>query len=129
MGITVYYVLPVPEVGWHVPRTLVKLIAQNKLPLTTGLPAYLQRNRTVLDIARELEGRQGFVPIYPHRILCNSDTARCYTHADNQVYYTDTDHLSRSGAEELVAAVVLEIKRHDKELQADGHRSGPQPAP
>jgi hypothetical protein len=68
-GITIYCVLPVPEVGWHVPRTLIKLIAQNRLPLTTSLPTYLQRNRTVLEIARELEGRQGFVPVYPHRTL------------------------------------------------------------
>ena len=112
MGVTVYYVLPVPEVGWHVPRTLVKLIARNKLPLTTGLPTYLQRNRVVLEIARELEGKQGFVPIYPHRILCSSDTGRCHTHAANDVYYTDTDHLSRSGAEKLVVLIASEIERH-----------------
>jgi peptidoglycan/LPS O-acetylase OafA/YrhL len=115
MGISVYYVLPVPEVGWHVPRTLVKLIAQNKLPLTTSFPTYLRRNRIVLDIARDLEGRQGFVPIYPHQILCSSDTARCYTHGANTVFYTDTDHLSRDGAEKLAATIASEIKRRRAE--------------
>lgn len=112
MGITVYYVLPVPEVGWHVPRTLIKLIAQNNLPLTTSLPRYLQRNRIVLEIARDLEDRQEFLPIYPHRVMCSSDSGRCYTHAANSVYYADTDHLSRDGAEKLVSAIAAEIKRH-----------------
>lgn len=110
MGITVYYVLPVPEVGWHVPRTLVKLIAQNKSELTTSLPVYLQRHRILLDLARELQDRKGFVPIYPHHLLCNSATARCNTHTANTVYYTDTDHLSREGAEMLATVIASEIR-------------------
>lgn len=112
MGITVYYVLPIPEVGWHVPRTLVKLIAQNNLPLTTSLRTYLQRNRIVFEVVQDLEGRQGFVPIYPHRLLCNSDTGRCYTHTTDSIYYTDTDHLSRDGAEMLSLKIAAEINLH-----------------
>jgi hypothetical protein len=112
MGITVYYVLPVPEVGWHVPRTLAKLIAQNKLPLTTSLSTYLQRNRIVLDITRDLGNRHRFIPIYPHKILCGNDTGRCYTHSAGSVYYTDTDHLSRDGAEKLAVTIASEINRH-----------------
>ncbi|MFZ2159398.1 MAG: acyltransferase family protein [Bradyrhizobium sp.] len=112
MGITVYYVLPVPEVGWNVPRTLVKLVAQNRLPLTTSLPVYLARNRIVLGIVRDLQDKKGFVPIYPHRMLCSNETARCYTHDANTVLYTDTDHLSREGADRLTAVISAEIKRH-----------------
>lgn len=112
MGITVYYVLPVPEVGWHVPRTLVKLIAQHRLPLTTSLPAYLRRNRTVLQVIQELQDNKRLVPIYPHRILCSNATARCYTHDARTVFYTDTDHLSREGAEKLMPVISAEIKRH-----------------
>ena len=36
-GITIYHVLPIPEVGWHVPRTLAKLSARHSLPITTSL--------------------------------------------------------------------------------------------
>ncbi|WP_168213004.1 MULTISPECIES: acyltransferase family protein [unclassified Bradyrhizobium] len=110
MGITVYYILPVPEVGWHVPRTLVKLIAQNRLPLTTSLQRYLERNRVVLGIARDIQDETGFVPIYPQRVFCRTDTARCYTHDGATIFYTDTDHLSREGAEKLVAVIAPEIK-------------------
>jgi peptidoglycan/LPS O-acetylase OafA/YrhL len=114
-GITVYYVLPVPEVGWHVPRTLVKLIAQHRLPLTTSLSVYLQRNRIVLEVVRELQDNKRFVPIYPYQILCSDVTARCYTHDTRTVFYTDTDHLSREGAEKLIPVIASEIKRHRSE--------------
>lgn len=52
-NIKIYYILPVPEVGWHVPRTIVKLIAQHRLPLTTSLNKYLERN-WMIDVAKEL---------------------------------------------------------------------------
>lgn len=110
VGITVYYVLPVPEVGWHVPRTLVKLIAQNRLPLTTSLQRYIERNRIVVGIARDLQSATGFVPIYPQQVFCQTDTARCYTHDGTTIFYTDTDHLSLEGAEKLVGVMAPEIK-------------------
>jgi hypothetical protein len=108
-GIRVYYVLPVPEVGWHVPRTLVKLIAQGRLPLTTSLSAYLKRNEVVFEIAKEFDDKKLFVPIFPHRIFCSIATGRCGTHETGQIFYTDTDHLSRQGAEKLVAVIAREI--------------------
>lgn len=104
MGIKVYYVLPIPEAGWHVPRTIVKLTARHMLPLTTSLPRYFERNKIVLDIARDLSiDHKDFVPIYPHKTFCD-ETARCYTH-DSTIFYTDTDHLSREGAKLLVKRI------------------------
>ena len=109
-GIRVYYVLPVPEVGWHVPRTLVKLIAQGRLPLTTSLSVYLKRNEIVLGMAKEFSTDEHFVPIFSHRIFCNDATGRCATHEAGTIFYTDTDHLSRQGAEKLVAAFAREVE-------------------
>jgi peptidoglycan/LPS O-acetylase OafA/YrhL len=111
-GITVYYVLPVPEVGWHVPRTLVKLIAQHRLPLTTSFPVYLARNEIVLGIAKEFINNDRFLPIFPHEVFCNSASGRCVTHKGGEVFYTDTDHLSRQGAEKLVAVIAKEVETH-----------------
>jgi peptidoglycan/LPS O-acetylase OafA/YrhL len=107
--LTVYYVLPIPEVGWHVPRTLVKLIAQGRLPLTTSLSVYLKRNEIVFGIAQEFSNSNRFVPIFPHNVFCSSATGRCATHEAGEVFYTDTDHLSRQGAEKLVAVIAREI--------------------
>jgi hypothetical protein len=110
MGIEVYYVLPVPEVGWHVPWTVVKLTARHGLPLTTGLPLYLKRNRIVLDLARDLSSHKGFVPIYPHDVFCKEETERCYTTHNSTIFYTDTDHLSREGAELLVKMIAGKLE-------------------
>jgi peptidoglycan/LPS O-acetylase OafA/YrhL len=111
-GIRIYYVLPVPEVGWHVPRTLVKLIAQGHLPLTTSLSVYLKRNEIIFGIAKEFNNDRQFVPIFPHNIFCNSATGRCATHEAGEIFYTDTDHLSRQGAEKLVSVIEREINTH-----------------
>jgi hypothetical protein len=108
-GTTVYYVLPVPEVGWHAPRTLVKRIAQHRLPLTTSLSVYLERHRIVLDMAQQLSTDGRFVPIYPHEIFCSKISGRCATHEDGELFYTDTDHLSREGAQRLVAVIARKI--------------------
>jgi hypothetical protein len=108
-GVTIYHVQPVPEVGWHVPRTLVKLIARGGPPLTTSLSAYLERNKIVFDLAREFGTSSQFVPIYPHEIFCSSASGRCETHEGSEIFYTDTDHLSQQGAEKLVAAIAREI--------------------
>jgi peptidoglycan/LPS O-acetylase OafA/YrhL len=110
--ITVYYVLPVPEVGWNVPRTLVKLIAQHRLPLTTSLAVYLKRNEIVFGIAREFSNDKRFVAIFPHDVFCSNMTGRCATHEAGEVFYTDTDHLSRQGAEKLVAVIARQIEGH-----------------
>jgi peptidoglycan/LPS O-acetylase OafA/YrhL len=102
-GLAVYHVLPVPEAGWHVPRTLVKSIVRGRLPLTTSLDRYVERSGGSLAIAEELSARPNYFPIYPHKLLCAE--GRCVTHRDRKVLYTDTDHLSREGAQIVVDAI------------------------
>jgi peptidoglycan/LPS O-acetylase OafA/YrhL len=110
--VTIYHVLPIPEVGWHVPRTLSKLAAKHFTPITTSLQRYLDRNAAVLHLAMELSGNPLYRPVYPHQVLCN--TQRCLTAMDGKILYTDTDHLSAEGA----AIVVPEIQ---KQLEAQDH--------
>lgn len=109
-NIVVYYVLPVPEVGWNVPRTLLKLIAQGNLPLTTSLAVYLKRNEKVFDILDGFKDNPRIIPIYPHKTFCSTVSGRCATHENDEIFYTDTDHLSRQGAEKLVAAIAKVIQ-------------------
>ena len=85
------------------------LIAQHRLPLTTSLPVYLKRNEIVLGIANQFANSKRFVPIFPHIVFCDSTTGRCATHEAGEVFYTDTDHLSRQGAEKLVVLIEREI--------------------
>ena len=109
-NIVVYYVLPVPEVGWNVPRTLLKLIVQGHLPLTTSLTVYLRRNERVFDILDGFKNNPKIIPIYPHKTFCSDISGRCATHENDEIFYTDTDHLSRQGAEKLVTAIAKIIQ-------------------
>ncbi|MBR1363446.1 acyltransferase family protein [Bradyrhizobium ottawaense] len=112
-GVNIYHVLPIPEVGWHVPRTLAKLTARHAPPITTSLQRYLERNAPILKLAAELSTNARYSPIYPHRVLC--DNVRCRTVLDGKVLYTDTDHLSSEGA----ALIVPEISKLLEDNPAD----------
>ncbi len=108
-GINIYHVIPIPEVGWHVPQTLAKLAARRAPPITTSVHRYLDRHAPVLKLAAELSTNARYHPVYPHRVLC--DHVRCRTVLDGKVLYTDTDHLSSEGA----ALIVPEIEKLLKE--------------
>lgn len=101
-GLRVIYIAPIPEVGWHLPRTLVKLVGSGQLPLTTSREVYLRRHKVTLSIMQSFEGRYGFTPIYTEDIFCSQINNRCQTHSDETLFYTDTDHLSRDGARMVI---------------------------
>jgi len=100
-GIQIYYLLPIPEVGWHAPRTIFKKIARrDAVPLTTSLERYLERNAALFEITGEFSTTSNFTAIYPHEVLC--DASRCHTQRGTSILYTDTDHLSAPGAAIIV---------------------------
>lgn len=101
-GLRVIYIAPIPEVGWHLPRTLVKLVGSGQLPLTTSREVYLWRHKITLSIMQSFEGRYGFTPIYTEDVFCSQIDNRCQTHSDETLFYTDTDHLSRDGARMVI---------------------------
>lgn len=113
-GLSVIYVAPVPEVGWHVPHAVVKLTANGGLPLTTSLDVYLQRHAQTLDVLRSFEGNPAFRAVYPQEIFCSKANGRCLTHTTDRLLYTDTDHLSREGAALLVEHVAKKVQGWDR---------------
>ncbi len=110
-GLTVVYVAPVPEVGWNVPSTVVKLTATGMLPLTTARQVYLDRNRRVYEVLQSFEGRPDFLAVYPDSVFCDAENGRCITHTANRLLYTDTDHLSREGATMLVEYLTEQLRQ------------------
>nr|WP_295885355.1 acyltransferase family protein [uncultured Devosia sp.] len=104
-GIQVIYIAPVPEVGWHVPRTAARLAARGGAPLTTSRERYLDRHRDLLAMVQNLQGHPGFVAIFPETVFCDAGDGRCQTQRDGRLLYTDTDHLSRVGGQLLVDAI------------------------
>lgn len=113
-GVRVVYIAPVPEVGWHVPRAVAKLLGRGALPLTTSRTTYLERHARMLALLQPFKGRKNFYAIYPHEVFCSESTGRCATHSHDHLFYTDTDHLSREGAALLVE--YLGKKLHDERI-------------
>lgn len=108
--ISVIYIAPVPEVGWHVPRTAARLAARGGVTLTTSRARYLERHHDLLAIVRTHEGQRGFVAIYPEAVFCDAGDGRCQTQQNGQLLYTDTDHLSQVGGKLLVDAIGNDMK-------------------
>lgn len=110
-GLTVIYIAPVPEVGWNVPHTVLKLTATGAMPLTTARQVYLDRIRRVYDVLQGFDGRSNFLAVYPEAVFCNKESGRCITHTANRLLYTDTDHLSREGATMLVDYMTEQLRK------------------
>lgn len=102
-GLTIYYVFPIPEAGWHVPRTLVRAITSGNLPLTTDEVKYRERNGETLRLAEAFKANDRFLPISTANLFCSQ--TRCKTHIGTQILYTDTDHLSEAGAKIVANAI------------------------
>lgn len=110
-GLAVIYIAPVPEVGWNVPHTVLKLTATGAMPLTTARQVYLDRNRRVYDVLQMFDGRSNFLAVYPDDVFCNKESGRCITHTSDRLLYTDTDHLSREGATMLVDYMTEQLRK------------------
>lgn len=117
-GHTVVLVYPIPEVGWDVPKRLLKIIdgdywnAKHHVtenPVSTSYEVYQDRVRSSFKILDSIKHRR-IIRVYPHKLFCNTFIKdRCATHDDNNVYYIDDDHLSDIGAEMLVDEIAKQI--------------------
>lgn len=102
-GITVYYLLAPPEIGWHVPRQTIDALRKGGAPVTTSLDRYMERNAPLISVLEGLSTDNLFV-IQSYRAFCDELSRRCAT-SDEALLYTDTDHLSVQGAEALAHEV------------------------
>jgi len=101
-GIDVFYISPIPSVGWDAPKIVHNKLIKNKLPFTTSLQAYLDyHSNFFISINKIAKEHNNFTVIFPHKALCNESTKRCNVHLDNKILYTDNDHLSVAGVDLL----------------------------
>ena len=125
-GRTVILVYPIPEMGWHVPRRLLRIYARNRSiePADASIDHAVFRNRTArtYEAFDRLGEHPKLVRIYPEEILCNAQVeGRCIAHHGGVPLYMDDDHLSDAGA----SLIVDEIMQHLPELAADDTRRLP----
>lgn len=121
-GKEVIIVLPVPEVGYHVPRTMALRAMRGMAPdgFTRPRSMYAERNGDFIAAARILARDHGVSLFDPTLELC--DAQYCATAIKGVALYSDDDHLSRAGAELLADGIVSAHRgREDTELLENTH--------
>ena len=115
-------IYPIPEVGWNVPRKLLKIFKKNNISdeksitkelfLTTSYEVYVKRNKKSFEMFDSIKNKNIF-RIYPHELFCNTIIQnRCVTHSINEIYYYDDDHLSLQGSNYLNIEIVSRINNY-----------------
>ncbi|MHA6646350.1 acyltransferase family protein, partial [Mesorhizobium sp. A623] len=98
-GKRVVLVYPVPEAGWDVPVTLVKIYARGGKPITTSEKRYRERDGGIIALYDSIPDSSNLVRIYPEKLFCSVDLpGRCSVADAKSIFYLDDDHLSVAGS-------------------------------
>ena len=113
-------IYPVPEVGFNVPRKIFGSIDKSKnineknilknIKLTTSYDVFMERSFKTFKLFNKIDNKK-LIRIYPHEIFCNEASKRCITHTQNEILYSDDNHLSVSGAKMLNNIIIKELKK------------------
>ena len=113
-------IYPIPEVGFNVPRRIFNSIKQNKNSydnsileknkITTSYKRYIERTHKTFETFKKINNKK-LIRIYPEKIFCNKISNRCITHTDDEILYSDSNHLSISGARILNDVIINELNK------------------
>ena len=111
-------VYPVPEMGFSVPKYLLKKIIKESIKKNDTIPIlsesyeeYKKRNRLVFEILDSVTG-QNIYRVYPHQIFCDKKIKhRCVANDKNNLFYFDDNHLSLKGSEFVVEEIMNQVKK------------------
>jgi hypothetical protein len=109
---SVVLVDPVPEAGWYVPQLAAKIAwfrNEDAFTVSTDYARYRARTKDVLEAFDKVDSPRLF-RVRPENVLCNTRLpGRCINADQDEAYYFDNNHLSRTGARlfapDLVGAV------------------------
>ncbi|MAO90895.1 MAG: acyltransferase [Rhodospirillaceae bacterium] len=107
-------VLPVPEIGWHVPNYNFKkfVLSGLKVPefVSISYEVFKKRNRFVNDVFENTPSRSKLIYIRPEKVLCDTYVSnRCVAQIGQRPLYYDDDHLSDYGAKLVLAPSLSEL--------------------
>ena len=111
-------IYPVPEIGFNVPRSLLKKyfiekdkFSQNLIPvLSIDYDIFKKRNKYVFKIFDTIQN-SNIYKVYPHKYFCNKKIEdKCITNDDNNIFYHDSHHLSLKGSEFVVNDIIKLIE-------------------
>ncbi len=98
-GKKIVLVYPIPETGYHIPRTLAKLAMRGDDYGSFSRPFsyYEGRHDFVFNVFDNLNDNNLIARVFPHKKLCNDKS--CMTSHEGKPLYFDDDHLSDPGVE------------------------------
>ncbi|WP_085918932.1 acyltransferase family protein [Halomonas sp. CSM-2] len=93
--LNVYYMMPVPEVGFHVPQVAMQHVRQREELPENDFSLYKERHKMLFEMIKGYDDEKfTFVPSYIP--FCPDDT--CIISNEGGLFYTDSNHLSEHGA-------------------------------
>jgi peptidoglycan/LPS O-acetylase OafA/YrhL len=99
IGIQTYYILPVPEYEFHVPKTMY-----NSTKNTTQFPfydyaEYLNKNKNEIEAVSRLSKEYGLKILQTAKIFCNPN---CEVSDSSGLFYFDSNHLTIHGSKKMI---------------------------
>lgn len=126
-GAKVVLVYPLPEVGFHVPKQLLKTIKnrdissvnKNFATLTTSFEVYKKRSASTFELFDSIQSPNVY-RVYPHTLFCDKQIkGRCVTHDNEDVFYADDDHPSAKGSEMIVELIMKQIENAEADIKGN----------
>jgi hypothetical protein len=120
-GHKIIIVMPVPEVGWNVPRKIFTMMPKfedeldYKKYLTVNrifIPheVYKFRSKSSFDLFQSIDHNNFFI-VYPDKELCDEKRNKCYTNDEYILYYDDNNHLSYHGSKVINEKIIKLISK------------------
>ena len=116
-GNKIILIYPIPEVGWNVPNEILKRFIFEKKDfivdnyVTTSYDTFKKRTESSFKLLDTIQG-QKILRIYPHELFCdNLISDRCISHDDDEIFYSDDDHLSEIGAKMLNNLIISSVRK------------------
>jgi hypothetical protein len=110
-------VYPVPEMGFNVPRNLLRkfvkegVSADDTIPILSGsYDVYKKRNKLIFETLDSIENPNVY-RVYPHKFFCDKqEKNRCVANDQENLFYFDDDHVSLKGSEFIANEIIRQIK-------------------
>lgn len=109
----VVFVEPIPEAGWYVPQLAARIAFyrnEETFTISTDLAAFEERARPI-ETALDAVTSERLFRVRPADVLCDRPIpGRCINATQDEAFYFDNNHPSRTGARLLVPALVATIE-------------------
>ncbi len=99
LGIQSYYILPVPEYQFHVPKRMYESLKNNKQFPSYNYSQYLNRNKNEIEAVLRLSEEFGIKVLQTPKIFCNPI---CKVSDSAGLFYFDSNHLTIHGSKNMI---------------------------